>query len=191
MKRLLVLMTATVAFAAALPGCETSATTPHATFAAYREAVVRKDWKASLNCLTPQAQDKMLGGLVLGIAGASIFNGEAADLLEKHGIDRGGLVGNLLGGALAKLASPDETAEKGIRQSLQAIPDKPAFFAEGMAWLEENNKKAADTLLLAATAQLTDVEINGDTATGKLSAPIAGNSTLRFAKVNGRWLIDL
>ncbi len=191
MERLFGLLTAALACAAGSAGCQTSTETPQATFAAYREAVVRKDWKASLDYLTSESQEEMLGALVLGIAGASVADGEAADLLEKHGIDRGGLVGNVLGGMLAKLTGAEDADQKGVRQSLQAIPDKPAFFAEGMAWLEENNKKAADTLVLAAAAQLGDVEINGDRATGKLSVPIAGRSTVDFARVDGRWLIEL
>ncbi len=81
---------------------------------------------------------------------------------------------------------------EGMRQSLDSVPDKPALFVDGMTWLETNNKKIADYLVLAAGTQLNDVQISGDTATGKLSVPVAGGSTsLRFKKVNGRWLIDL
>jgi len=191
MKRLFVLATLAVASAATLAGCDGPRTAPESTFATYRDAVARKDWRIALDCLTTQSQDKAIGGVVVAIATASIINQDAAALLEKHGVNRGALVGNALGGALANLTSPGQAIAEGMRQSLDNVPDKPALFVDGMRWLEENNKKVADNLILAAGAQLNDVQINGDTATGKLSVPVAGGSTsLRFKKVNGRWLID-
>ena len=101
-------------------------------------------------------------------------------------------MGDVLGGALANLTNPREAAREGMRQSLEDVPDKPALFVDGMSWLETNNKNIADNLVLAAGAQLSDVQIDGDTATGKLSVPVArGSTSLRFKRVNGRWLIDL
>jgi hypothetical protein len=45
--------------------------------------------------------------------------------------------------------------------------------------------------MVAAAAQLSDVQIDGDTATGKLSVPITGVGTsIRFKWIEGRWLID-
>ena len=192
MKRLFVLATLAAASAATLAGCGGPHTTPQSTFAIYRDAVARKDWRAAFGCLTTQSQDKAVGGVVVAIATASIMNKDAAALLEKHGVDRGELVGNALGGVLGNLTSPGQAIAEGMRRSLDNVPDKPALFVDGMTWLETNNKKVADNLALAAGAQLSDVQINGDTATGKLSVPVAGGSaSLRFKKVNGRWLIDL
>jgi hypothetical protein len=192
MKRLVVLVIAAIAAGVALSGCGGPYATPQSTFAIYRDAVARKDWKAALRCMTRESQDRVVGGLVVGMATASIVSEDAAAVLEKHGIDRGELVGDVVGGALTSLVNPREAIDKGMRPSLENIPDKPAFFADGMAWLEENNKQVADHLLVAAGAQLSDVQIEGDTATGTLSVPIAGGKTsLRFKKVNGRWLIDL
>ena len=191
MKRVLVLVMAAIASGVALSGCAGPYTTPQSTFAIHRDAVAKKDWPTALGCLTAPSQDKVVAGLVVAIATASIMSNDAAAVLERHGVDRKELMGNVVGGALANLISPREAVEKGMGECLAKIPDKPAFFADGMTWLEANNKKVADKLMLAAGAQLSDVRINGDTATGTLSVPVAGGGTsLRFAKVNGRWLID-
>ena len=60
------------------------------------------------------------------------------------------------------------------------------------AWLEANNKEAQNKLAQAATAELSNVQVTGDTATGQLSVPIGGSGTsIRFRKIDGRWLIEL
>ena len=71
MNRLFLLATLAAASAATLAGCGPH-TAPESTFAIYRDAVARKDWRAALDCLTPQSQDKAVAGVVVGIATALI-----------------------------------------------------------------------------------------------------------------------
>ena len=187
------MVTAALVLGVTLAGCEAPPyTTPESTFTIYRNAFAQKDWNTALGCLTPQSQDKVVAGLVFGVATASIMNRDAAALLEKHGVDRGQLMGNVMSGALANLADPNAAVEEGMRQCVDAIADKPAFVGDAMGWLEQNNQQVADNFAVTAAAQLSDVQIDGDTATGKLSVPIAGGRTsLQFKKIGGRWLIDL
>jgi hypothetical protein len=121
-----------VMLAAAMSGCDIPSATPQGAFRDYREAVVRKDWNASLAALTPEAQDKVAGGLLAGIAAASVLNKEAAGVLEKHGVDRGDLMKNLVAGAMANLTKPSEAIGEGMRRSLETIGDKPAFVGDAM-----------------------------------------------------------
>lgn len=191
MAKRIALFAAAVMFAVALAGCPGPGETPQGTFQTYREAVVEKDWSAALDCLTRESQDKLVAGLLVGVATASVTNQEAADLLKKHGVDRGKLVGSLVGGALSNLLRPRDALDEGVKRSVQTIADRPAFVIDAMRWLETNSPKLADKLFLAATARVSDVEINGDAATGKLSVPLpGGETTIRFKKTGGRWLID-
>ncbi|MFH1922127.1 MAG: hypothetical protein ABIP48_19865 [Planctomycetota bacterium] len=185
------LLVPSVMFTVALAGCPGPGATPQGTFETYREAVVTKDWNTALGCLTPESQDKVVASLVVGLATASVMNQEAADVLGKHGVDRGELMGSLVGGALSNLLSPRDALGEGVKRSVETIADRPAFVDDAMRWLETNSPKLADKLFLAGGAQVSDVEINGDTATGKLSVPLPGGETsIRFKKINGRWLID-
>ena len=152
MKRLVALVMAAIASGVALSGCAGPYTTPQSTFAIHRDAVARKDWPTALGCLTTQSQDKVIAGLVVAIATASIVSNDAAAVLEKHGVDRKELMGNVVGGALSNLMSPREAVEKGMGKCLEKTPDKSAFFTDGMSWLEANNKRVADKLMLAAGA---------------------------------------
>ncbi|NQT17859.1 MAG: hypothetical protein HQ582_34215, partial [Planctomycetes bacterium] len=150
--------------AAVLGGCNVPSATPQGAFRDYREAVARKDWNATLAALTPAARDKVVGGLLAAVATASVLNKEAADVLKKHDINRGDLVTNLVSGAMAKLTQPSEAIGEGVRRSVETIADKPAFVGDAAGWLETNNPEVADKFMVAAAAQLTDVQIDGDTA---------------------------
>lgn len=177
--------------AVAAAGCGGAHATPQATFQTYRTALVRKDWKASLTCLTPQSRDTVVGGLMVAVASASVMNEEAAAVLEKHGIDRTQLVGDFLAGALANLASPGDALGEGVRRCLDKIADKPAFVGDAAGWLEQNSQQAGAYFGKVEGAELSSVEIDGDTAKGTLTLPVAGAKTaLRFKRIEGRWLID-
>ena len=177
--------------AVTLAGCGGRQATPEGTFQTYQDAVAGKDWRTALSCLTPEAQDKIVAGLLGGVATASVMNQDAAALMEKHGVDRNQLVGDFLAGALANLGSPGEAIQEGMRQAVQSIADKPAFVGDAVTWLEQNGPQQTAYFGKVAEAQLSDVQIEGDVSTGKLSVPITGSGTsIRFKKIDGRWLID-
>lgn len=191
MKTHAVLVIAAAAIGVSLSGCGPHVT-PQATFRTYQRAVARKDWKASLGCLTPASQDRIVTGLLAALAAASVLDKDAAATLKEHGVDPQGLGLNFMAGALANLGNPREAVAQGMRQSLATIADKPAFVADAMSWLEQNNRQIADYFGMAAEFELKDVDIDGDTATGTLSTPTVANATsIRFKHTGGRWLIDL
>jgi hypothetical protein len=176
----------------ALTGCGGPYSSPEATFETYRDAVAKKDWKSAMTALTPESNDKVVGGLMAVTALASIFNPDAAAVLQKHGLDTKEMLGKLAAAALTNPAGGQDAVAQNTRQYLDSIADKPAFVGDVVAWLEANNKEAENKLAQAATAELSNVQVTGDTATGQLSVPIGGSGTsIRFRKVDGRWLIEL
>jgi hypothetical protein len=191
MKRHSVLLIAAAAIGVSLAGCGPHVT-PQATFRTCQRAVARKDWKTSLDCLTPASQDRIVTGLLAALAAASVLDKDAAAALKKHGVDPQGLGLNFMAGALINLGNPREALAQGMRQTLATIADRPAFVADALSWLEQNNGQIADHLGKAADFELKDVDIDGDTATGTLSTPTLPKATsLRFKHAGGRWLIDL
>ena len=178
--------------AVALGGCGGSHATPQATFKTYRAAVQRNDWKTALGCLTPETHDVVVGGLLSAVAAASAIDQDAAALLDKHGIDRTQLVADFLAGALVNLSNPGEALGGGLRRCLDGIADKPTFVADATGWLEQNNQQASQFFGKVEEAELSNVQIDGDRATATVSAPVfRSGSSLRFKKIDGRWLIDL
>ncbi len=175
----------------ALAGCGGPHASPQATFQTCQSASARKDWKAALDCLTPQTRDNVVGGLLVAVASASVMNEDAAAVLEKHGIDRNQLMGDFLAGAFANLGKPGDALGEGVRRCVDKIVDKPAFAGDASQWIEQHSQQAVDPFGKAREAELSDVRIEGDTASGTVSVPVVGNErSLRFKKIDGRWLID-
>jgi len=191
MKRSLPAVLATL-LGVALTGCGGPYSSPEATFQTYREAVAKKDWQSAMTALTPESNDKVVGGLMVMAGAAAIFNPDAAAVLEKHGLNVKEMLGKLAAAAFTNPAGSQDAVAQNTKQYIDSIADKPAFVADVVVWLEANNKEAQNKLAQAATAELSNVQVTGDTATGQLSVPIGGSGTsIRFRKIDGRWLIEL
>ena len=191
MKRTLPAVLATL-LGVALTGCGGPYSSPEATFQTYRDAVAKKDWKSAMTALTPESNDKVVGGLMAAAALSSTRNQDAAAVLQKHGLNGKEMVAQTAMAALTNPGRGREAVEENVRQYMNAVADKPAFVADVIAWLEANNKEAENKFTQAATAELSNVQVTGDTATGQLSVPIGGGGTsIRFRKIDGRWLIEL
>jgi hypothetical protein len=177
--------------AVALAGCGGPHATPKATFETWRTAVQGNDWKTALDCLTPETHDTLVGGLLLPVAAASVMNQDAAAVLDKHGVDRTQLASEFLTGALANLTDPNRVVGGGVRRCLDAIVDKPAFVGDAIAWYEQNSQQAAPFFANVEDAELSNVQIDGDCASGTVSVPVFGSDrSLQFKNIEGRWLID-
>ena len=175
-----------------LTGCGGPYSSPEASFQTYRDAVAKKDWKSAMTALTPESSDKVVGGLMAIAALASVANQDAAAMLQRHGLNGKEMVGQVAAAALLNPAGAADAIGEAVKQYTGVIADKPAFVCDAVTWLEQNNKEAENKLAQAATAELSNVQVSGDTATGQLSVPIGGSDTsIRFRKIEGRWLIDL
>lgn len=176
---------------AAMVGCAGGYATPQATFQTFRTAVAKKRWDLALGAMTPQAQQRVVGGLAVLIAGAAIGNGDAAALADKYGVAWHKLAGQAMAGAIG---SKDKVAGAlaGIEQHVESIPNKVAFVTEVQAWAENTGVAASTLLVNLAKAELLDARIEGNVAHGDLSrnVPFYGDR-IRFARSGGRWLIDL
>ncbi len=180
---------------------------PQAVYDAAKVAVQAKDFQKFCGCLTPESQDLMAGGMVMagvmmkGMAvGMGAMGGDEAkakaekkfapvdEVLAKHGV------------------SSEELEKEGENMDVQADPkvamkkfserikDKPAFIGDMMKAMESLREDGqgggpADEF----TANLTDVKIEGDTASGTTAKPDAPDekSPIHFKKVDGGWFIDL
>jgi hypothetical protein len=173
--------------------------TPQETFDAMKAAAVKKDWGGMVACMTPQTQEMMLGGMAMmvqfmgAMPGGDKFKG-AADILTRHGakLDAKPDMSSLVGGPDAK-ANPQEALKKVVGD----VKDKPACLAEVMAWLEKNGDEKTKSGMNSeqmANSTLTDVKIEGDKATAKITSKIGGkdeSQDVHFQKIDGRWYADM
>ncbi len=180
-----------VLFVVTAVGCANQYATPEATFQTFRTAVSKKRWDVALEAMSPQAQDRVVGGLLVLIAGGSIGNSDAAALAEKYGIAWHKLAGRVMAGALG---SKDRVAGavEGLDQFIGSISDKVAFVADAQAWAEKMGLADSTLLVNLARAELLEARIDGNVAHGDLSrdVPFHGDR-IRFVRVGSRWLIDL
>jgi len=167
------------------------AETPEAAFAAFQEAAQEKDWKAVAELLTPESQESMAAGMIFIASFMAAFDEgkgkELEQLLKKHGLDPDAAKG------------PDAEEAASLEQALKAavgpIKDKPALIAEMIGWLDENAEGAggssfAEGFGSIASAKLSDLSIEGDTATGTVTGEDE-SGPIEFRRLNGRWLIHI
>jgi hypothetical protein len=172
-------------------GCG-GASTPEAAFQNMKKAAQDKNWRAYCNCLTEESQDTMAGMMVLsgsmmqalgGLAGNQNQVGEKIKgVFEKHGLSAD---------AVEKLKNegPPMSMDKGLSSLSSAIKDRAGFLADMMEVMSEfGDAKKVTPVMDDAT--LTDVKIEGDTATGTVTA--GGRSgPMHFKRVGSQWKIDL
>ena len=159
------------------------ADTPQAAYAAFQKAIREEDNAKLLKCLTPDSQDTVVGDMVvkacLPVLLAKDLGGkvrpELTALLDKHGLD----------------------ASKATKKASFAVPasmvkDKVTFMNDIMKLYRDLNK--THWLSVLVDTKLSDVGIEGDTATGKLSdlkGRVQDTTPIGFRKVDGKWLVHI
>ena len=182
---------------------------PQAAFDAMKAAGEKKDWKGFCECMTPDSQDAMAGGMV--VAGtmmkamggfAMMGRGEQAEktkaalekideVLKKHGLDEKAMkkVQEKMQGAEPK--GPNKRLAM-LKELAAPIKDKPTFIGDMFAALEEMNP--GESTMSFENATLKDVKIDGDTATGTIAKTDKGmkmDEPINFKKIDGGWLVDI
>ncbi len=181
-------------------GSSVAGATPQDTFDGMKAAAAKKDWTGMVSGMTPETQDLMLGGMTMMVqfmgmvpGGADKLKG-ANDILTKHGVklDATPALPDLTGGDPTK-ANPQDAMKK----LTAGVKDKAACLGELMSWLEkngdENTKKNMNSDDIA-TSTLSDVKIDGDTASGKLTSKKDGKDQtqdVHFKKIDGKWYADM
>ena len=163
-----------------------------------KEATVKKDWSGMISCMTPQTQEMMLGGMAMMVqfVGAMPGGGDkmkgATDILTRHGakLDTSGLIGP---GADPTKPNPQEA----LKKLTSDVKDKAACLVELMAWFEKNgddNMKNSMSPDQISSSTLSDVKIEGDKATGKITSNKNGKDQtqdVQFQKIDGKWYADM
>lgn len=198
-----------LAIASMVLGCggATKYESPQAVYDAAKAAAEAKDTHKLFACLTPESQDLLVGVMAMGsvmaremAVGFASMGGDAAkaeaekkfapldEVLSKHGV------------SAADLEKQSENIDvkadpkSAMKQIAALVKDKPGFMADMM--------KAAESLDTDGKgggpaeefmANLSDVKIDGDKATGMISKPDTPNQKkpMHFKKVDGGWLIDM
>lgn len=191
--------------AASRPGFKS----PEEAFAAHQAALTEEDWEMQFRALTPESQARALEAVAMAGVPLMRFSPELKALLFKAGLREPPSsetmpTDALDGDALDAAPSADE------RQSLQlaGIEDQPGFYADLILAVEEAAQAKVNNPLLKvmvrkalaaprramASAQLSDVQINGDTATATATYTFEEDSiqsSVKFKQIGGRWFIDL
>lgn len=169
---------------AATPGTPEASATPEAAFAAFQEAAKKNDWKTVAELLTPESQESMAAGMLVGASLIAAFEEEKGkefeQLMSKHGLDVDPEEG--------PPGMEDASMEDALKAVISPIKDKPAFIADMVGWLEENADDSGFDEIGSAT--LSDLTITGDTASGTLTVNDEPQP-IEFRRSNGRWLIQM
>lgn len=172
---------------------------PDDVFNAAKAAMEEKDMEAFMECLTEESQDVFAGGIAMVSVMMKAFSGlggqdekakEAFTKIDKVMADHGLTEEFMKNMQDAKPSSPAE----GFKELLKPVKDKPKFVSEMMAALESMGDKGSSGPGDGFMGELTDVKIDGDTATGVAVGKKDGKEEkedLNFKKVDGGWLIHL
>ncbi len=178
--------------------------TPDDAFKAVQTAAESEDWGTIVNTMTKDSQDQMAAGMVLMSSMMASFAemgakmagdtpeakkkaeeskkvaGELKAILEKHGVSEESTKGiNMLSDpeAMTKLADK--------------IKDKGALLTEVFSTLSKlDDKKAAEANPFKGST-LSDLKINGDSATAAFASKDGKTRPIEFKKENGGWLIHM
>ena len=178
------------------PEPATGYASPKAVFAAAVEASKKKDFKTFAGLLTTESQGKLASqlaglGAMLKMMAAFDKEGKMKDklpelekIMDKHGLTKDVM------GKLKQTKDPKEI-EANNKTIAAVIKDKPAFVADVMKWLDAANPGKSKGGPLD-DAELKDVKVNGDKATGTVVTKVSGKEEpMEFAKVGGGWRIVL
>jgi hypothetical protein len=180
------------------------ADSPQAVFDQATQAASRQDWRTWCACLSPQTQEFFVQGWIeqgsrwvhlinLGQAVGPAEHQRAQTLLQpllnilaRYGLDEE---------SLYKLpdGSVREERTQALRQLAHRVPNHTTFLAEIMVAAREAGQPGP-SVAWDPNARLTNVQINGDTATGMSIQAHQGRSfdlPIRFRQIGGQWTIDL
>jgi hypothetical protein len=193
------------------PGTQ-SFESPEATFQTARAAVARGDYQTFCDCWTDQGLGWLSGGMAMTInmfrlmsekeaqnedspdevARANQRAKQLAELLVKHGFTEGVVPElNIIAGEDAPKPVQQQVREQ-LDEISSVIPDQAAFFADSLDVIKEVSDQPMYTLLPNGST-LTELKIQGDSATGVILKPSEDQMRkcpATFSRVNGQWMFD-
>jgi len=214
--------------ATSLIGCVSSETTrgggdstrhdsPQAAYDAAKAATKAKDYSAFSDCLTPESQDMMSGGMIrqslmmkeIAVRGGPEGEQDQQDLkascralddvLAKHGLNQDQLQAIQ---AIDLVAVPPEEGMAALAKLTTPIKDKSAFLVEIMntmdamesAYTGKQGGMGKNKTTGMFEGRLENIKVEGDRATAQVVVTEAGEEQrwpIGFKNVNGNWLIEL
>ncbi len=190
MKRWLTALAGLVALTACAPTVEAGAATPEAVFERMRMATQKKDWKSFYLCVNPDESNEMLFGMAMGCGMVTASNKDAEAELKalqaRHGVvERKESV---------KVPFDDKAKLKAAMQEVfGGVKDKPALFADYLAFMEKHSKEKnfAKSLEASAGATLREVKIDGANAVGKCTNADGKVEDIAFVKHGSAWFLRM
>lgn len=159
--------------------------TPEQVFARFQSSMQAKDYRTAFECYTPESQERALGMMLNQVAR---FKSTQIPQLQTF-ISR-----------MASFGVPVDTLVPGNGPAAAAsVADKVGCLA---AFIEEFDKLAQSNPLLKsfpnpfeaiASAQLANVQINGETASGSVTLTLNGTPRtqgINFRKASGNWRME-
>lgn len=177
------------------------ADSPQAVFEKFFASAAAHEWRAMYSCLTDDTATRMTLGLmafplvVLQMQEQFLEGDEAeavreqianfAKILENHNLDP-----DELRAAMSDMMSDDpETQGAKAAKLLADVRDRAGLFADVAGFLHAMDSADDDP---DNRPRLTDVKIDGDTATGTAhSTGDDDGQPIEFRRVNGKWLLHL
>lgn len=177
---------------------------PQAAWDAYRYALHKGQWKEAFQCLTPEAQERQVHGLIFTTAYLGRTQEKAtADklkvILEKHGLDVAQIEAETAGTECAD-------ASDYLKELNRRVKDAEGLFVEAMSVLDPVMPRPKDKYRrrVIARGELTEIDIAESRATGKYIKKlgegevfdIAGvrktevENKAEFHEIDGRWLVQ-
>ncbi|MFI4862045.1 MAG: hypothetical protein ACIAXF_15370 [Phycisphaerales bacterium JB063] len=160
---------------------------PEALFGSIMDAARQQNYGAIAGAYTPDTQREMAAGMISMAATADMVPGVSKEdclpILEKHGIAESDLP------AMGPQMMPQaETLADGL-------DDRTAFIGDMMTLLPDMLQGITDTFgdTAAGATSLTDVQVDGDTATARVTA--AGQTSeeenrISFVRIEDKWYIS-
>ena len=166
-------------------GGKGGASSPQDVYDSAKSAAASKNWKALFQTIDPEKSDLMLFAVVMGASFSTMGNAEAQKELEpmlaKHGLDP----------KAKPNMSGKEGPESAAKEAFKNVKDKPALFAEVMAFTEKNSKGKDSMKMPFDNATLKDVKIDGEKATGTSTQADGKTTPMHFVKRAGSWYISM
>ena len=188
-------------------GCGGAGKTPESIFERAKSSAQDKDYKTFVDCFTPESQDSLAKVMVQAAAGLMMLKDmpsmpgapgggqiakmeallpEVEAILERHDISSEDLS---QGGGMFGMMGMGDSSE--IDSIVDGIKNKPAFIGDMMDAMEELGEDA-QSVEGSFVGELTEVEINGERATGKITnLPNGGDGDIEFHKTSEGWRIHL
>jgi hypothetical protein len=174
------------------------AKSPDDAFKAWTEAAGKEDFKAFASLLTKDSRSALAARFMMELTNDLRVNQNNHDrvqtiesLLKRHGLTERAIEDKE---AKASEAPDNKASAKEVIALGEMAKDRIGFLDDTLRTLKKLAPLEKNPLEGVSTGTLKDVKVDGDSATGKATATIAGaekTDTVHFRKEDGAWKIDL